>query len=399
MAIRNKSFIMLYCLIIAVFIIGIAKLFVLRFEAGDVYPAYSTLRSDPLGSKAFYESLDNLNSLTVSRNYKPLSKLHPEQGVTFFFVGIEKHKVTSVHEETRKSITRFVNAGGRLVISFMPEKSYSTKEENKCKTKQEPKKEKPSDMKVKFISLMDHWGMDFAHMEPGTHMAAERTEILQGQILPDTISCHTFLCFDKLDDSWKKIYTCNGYPVIIEKQVGKGSVVFAADTYLLSNEAMLKERHPELLTWLIGQNTRIIFDESHFGIFKSEGIASLARKYHLHWFFLALLLPIGLFIWKNSLYFVPPLDDSSITGNHFHSEKNYTDGLVSLLRRNISQHDILGLCFREWKKSLVSDKKINNDKLEKIKTVIKTEDPRYSKQGDPVRGYQAIHRIVSERKK
>ena len=36
----------------AVFVFGLVRLFELRFEVGDVYPAYSSLRSDPLGAMA-----------------------------------------------------------------------------------------------------------------------------------------------------------------------------------------------------------------------------------------------------------------------------------------------------------------------------------------------------------
>ena len=39
------------------FVLGVIYLFLLRFEAGDVYPPYSSLRADPLGTMAWYESL------------------------------------------------------------------------------------------------------------------------------------------------------------------------------------------------------------------------------------------------------------------------------------------------------------------------------------------------------
>ncbi|WP_075088131.1 hypothetical protein [Verrucomicrobium spinosum] len=32
-----------------------------RFSAGDAYPPYSSLRSDPLGSRVLFESLDRLD--------------------------------------------------------------------------------------------------------------------------------------------------------------------------------------------------------------------------------------------------------------------------------------------------------------------------------------------------
>ena len=70
---------------------GLVYLFMLRFEAGDVLPAYSSLRADPLGAKAFYQSLEHLDSLAVSRNFGRLEMLDEEfadgSGVTVFFSG------------------------------------------------------------------------------------------------------------------------------------------------------------------------------------------------------------------------------------------------------------------------------------------------------------------------
>jgi hypothetical protein len=50
----------LLALLLIAFLSGVGHLFVLRFQTGDVYPAYSSLRSDPLGARVFYESLENL---------------------------------------------------------------------------------------------------------------------------------------------------------------------------------------------------------------------------------------------------------------------------------------------------------------------------------------------------
>ncbi|MGD8493987.1 MAG: hypothetical protein PVH44_10295, partial [Desulfobacterales bacterium] len=57
------------------FVLGVIQLFLLRFEAGDVYPAYSTLRSDPLGGRAFYRGLENLRNTSIERNYRQLGNL------------------------------------------------------------------------------------------------------------------------------------------------------------------------------------------------------------------------------------------------------------------------------------------------------------------------------------
>ena len=54
---------------------GIVHLFELRFAGGDVYPAYSTLRRDPLGAAIYHDALAALPGLSVERNLRPLASL------------------------------------------------------------------------------------------------------------------------------------------------------------------------------------------------------------------------------------------------------------------------------------------------------------------------------------
>src|SRR5690242_6328937 len=51
------------------FVFGIVQLFDLRFDVGDVYPPYSSLRSDPLGTMALFESLGRMSGLTLRRDF------------------------------------------------------------------------------------------------------------------------------------------------------------------------------------------------------------------------------------------------------------------------------------------------------------------------------------------
>jgi len=73
------------------FVVGLTRLFVLRYELGDVYPPYSTLRADPLGTKALAAALDELPNVDVQRNYKPLPKLRPGGPVTLVYAGVNHH--------------------------------------------------------------------------------------------------------------------------------------------------------------------------------------------------------------------------------------------------------------------------------------------------------------------
>jgi hypothetical protein len=66
---------------------GLWQLFSLRFETGDVYPPYSSLRADPLGTKALHDSFDSLGTPRVGRSYRPLDRLEDPRGTTVFWFG------------------------------------------------------------------------------------------------------------------------------------------------------------------------------------------------------------------------------------------------------------------------------------------------------------------------
>ena len=100
------------------FIAGVSRLFILRFDSGDIYPAYSSLRSDPLGTKALYESLENLDKIAIQRNYQILHALDFEYDTTFFYIGVSAADGNPVSEELIEVFDRLTQAGGRLVLSF-----------------------------------------------------------------------------------------------------------------------------------------------------------------------------------------------------------------------------------------------------------------------------------------
>lgn len=423
---NNRILIFLCLFILAAFLIGMVRLFELRFESGDVYPPYSSLRSDPLGSKAFYEGLASIESLTVSRNFRSISKLGSGRDTTFFLLGVLPHDLESVHQDSFKALTHFIASGGRLAISLFPVKKPSDREKDSELQEKDAEKEgreaekgetgdhvsesgnngrSEPDLKEPldgFSSLIDYWGVNFNFQtKPWESKQAVPAAGPYPNGLPESISSHTALsfAFDELRDAWRTVYSRDGFPVLIERGFGSGSIVLVADSYLFSNEALLKERHPGLLAWMIGGNRSVIFDESHFGIRESSGIAGLARKYRLQWFFFGLVIVAGLFIWKNSAVFASPLDgdDAEAVARDVVSERDYTVGLVSILRRNISSRDILGVCFREWEKSSVADGKLSNEMLRKVKAVMDTESRQASHQDDPVKAYRKICEILSER--
>src|SRR5262245_45795307 len=97
--------------------LSLAHLFRLRFETGDIYPAYSSLRADPLSTKALCEGLDRL--IAARRRFQPLSKLGDGGEATLFFLGLDPDNFRMLPEDW-KSLEAFVGSGGRLVVSLLP---------------------------------------------------------------------------------------------------------------------------------------------------------------------------------------------------------------------------------------------------------------------------------------
>ncbi|MEW5722601.1 MAG: DUF4350 domain-containing protein [Thermodesulfobacteriota bacterium] len=438
-----RALALLMVLALAVFAAGLAHLFLLRFQSGDVLPPYSSLRADPLGAKALYESFEHLAEVRVSRNYLDLAKVEDEKGATLFFLGAPTWYLYLTDRYTVKSLDLFVLAGGRLVMTFLPvtrrpsgeeiekhqkevgeeeggekeseeEKGKDQgsgeedeKDEGKAGRKAEEKKDKEEKAGegdeegifgrlLRPVSLGRHWGFDFDYLQD--HGAEDRSQaVAEVAGLPESVSWHTALYFKDLGRTWRVIYTQGDRPVIIERRLGRGTIVLAADSFLLSNEALRDEPRPRLLAWMAGPRregpVRIIFEETHLGMFEQPGLAGLARKYHLHGLLAGLVVLAGLFVWKNSLSLVPASArgvDSATTV--FSSERDYHAGLVNLLRRNVPRRKILEVCFEQWQNSSESKRTDYGGAVEKAGEVVRRRD-------DPVAGYRAVCEILAEGKR
>lgn len=421
-------------MILLIFAYGLVHLFLLRFETGDMYPPYSSLRSDPLGTRGLYESLVNLNISSVNRNYLPLSQIQFKEYTTFFYLGMRVFELQSVPEEFAKAVDQLTERGGRFVMTFLPvnkkpcisAQDSEDLEEGKEKERQQEEvktakaesseqkkagsnseksevKDKPFQKSngsmpyIKTVSLKDHWGVSFQYDEDSdVPNQAQRAAEFESNTLPSPITWHSNLYFDDLKGPWKVIYHRDGHPVIIERPFKHGKILLCADSYLFSNEALRSERYPSLLIRLIGANFHVVFDEAHFGIYNVPGIAGLIRNYGFHWFFLAIALLFLLFVWKNSVHFVPPLDNNDGDGYDVSSGRDYIQGLTSLLRRNIPVKNVLRISLEEWKKSFDLKEKLQSEKIEEIANIIEMEEAMSEQRGNPVKGYKTICKKLSE---
>jgi hypothetical protein len=406
----NRTFslvLLLFCLI--GFALGIAELFKLRFESGDVYPAYSSLRTDPLGASAFYESLDRLPGISAGRDLSVNGELPAGSGVAYLHLAGDSGDWKELPEETFKEIESFLRHGGRLVVALFPEttelfkSSSQERKQSVKKTDGQPAEKsgrgKPDGKRQKtkgetgerWVSLKERWGLEFAFKKlvPGPGGSYEPIFVANNDesSLPDFVSWHSGLVITNLDQAWRVIYSRDSSPVLIERKFGAGSVVFSTDTYFISNEALQKERHAELLAWLIGPCRRVVFDEAHLGIVETPGVASLMRRYHLHGLVAGLLLLAGLFIWKNLAGFAPPGPEEK--ADAYVAGKDSAAGFVNLLRRHVAPRELLNVCLAEWEKSFPRQI-ISPARRERVQAVVDAEKARPPRERDSVRAYLAI---------
>jgi hypothetical protein len=410
---RWPIFLLLLCVV--GFAAGLYQLFKLRFETGDVYPEYSSLRADPLGTMALCESLQRMPGLSVRRDFSATEQLPDGRNTTYLHMAARSEDWEFLPVDLARELDRFVADGGRLAITFFPENQASSGAfpgfrrvgtTNSSSTKKPVTGPKASPMKQRrkltteeekeLVAAKDKWGweLDYARLAPGLAGSYQPARAVNqtGLPLPPSLTWHSALIFTNLASSWRTIYARGTNPVVVERRFGSGSMVMATDSYFLSNEAMSKERHADLLAWVVGPNTQVTFDEAHFGIVDSPGVASLMRRYRLYWLGAGLLLLAGLFIWKNALSFVPPYPEAEQEA--FVPGKDAAAGFVNLLRRNVPARDVLDVCFTEWTKSLLHGHPHLIARVDQAQAVLEQENARPRSVRNPAEAYRKVCEIL-----
>lgn len=429
---RNTLTLILGALLLGGFFYGVVRLFQFRFERGDIYPPYSSLRADPLGAKVMHDALDRIPEIQVARQIRGLSKISEPSKTTVLWLG--EIRQASWPDE----VLEFVRRGGRLVVAFKPvvsrfdwgsERNEEAKENNseneapddsnsgqtdedddeKGSQKNDAKErgrwrraltEDPRSANRSLRSILES--------DLGVTLNFEALPVYEGAIgddsarldlalpLPDWLSWHSGIVFTKPAPEWRVVYRRDNLPVLIEREYGLGSVVLSSDSYPVSNEALMKEPHPDLLAWMIGGNRTVRFDETHLGVASAPGIMTLARQYRLHGLFAGLLLLAALFLWKSSVTFLPRRTPEGAASGVVQGQDS-TGGFINLLRRHIPKTDLLKLCYREWEKSIGRAGSVSERRLRAAESLFeryRTESPKERK---PVETYRQIAEVLNRK--
>lgn len=341
-------------LVLAALVGGLAWLFQMRVAHGDMFPAYSSLRADPLGTRALHDALARVAGLRVERNYQPVHDLESSPARTIVFAGMRRAAWTNLPREDFDALDAALRSGSRVVLALRAETARTPEERDEerataAERARRLKKVDPENKQPKFmpVDFRRRWGVDVKErmlMDRGA--GARRTDDDRATGLPEALQWKSDVFFAlEPDADWHVIYRRGSEPVLAERQLGHGSLVLVADSYVLSNEALQNNRASSLLTWVIGPHARVVFDEAHLGVVARVGVAALARRYGLSGAFFMFLLLAGLFIWRRMALFVPPAESEAEVALSYHPAA----GLEALMRRALTTGELAAACTAEWR--------------------------------------------------
>lgn len=400
---ESKGTIVLGALVFVVFAVGLFQLFAIRFAAGDVYPAYSSLRADPLGVRALYESLDSVREVRVGRLYEPVDRLEAPQDTTLVWLG------DRTKERPEDQWREFVYGGGRLVLGWAPTRYEDWSPTNKPgpfpwqQNRTGPQSFTPPErlsQDPRDVAFRDDWGVELRYLplpEAGTNAPVGRAIQVADLDLPPQMSWHTTTCFTNLNEEWRVIYERESQPVVVERQFGDGSVVVTTDSFPFSNESLRSERYTRFLVWALGNNGRIIFDETHLGVESAQGIAGLMRRYRMHGLAVGALLLALIFLWRNTTSFLPRSRSAVTTSDGVIVGQGLATGFVRLLQRGIRKREILNTCFHEWKEGQATDRTCSEERVVRMEQAMMSLQDSGMTERDIVNTYGELHRIWKQR--
>lgn len=410
MAVKSSHKIILPALIcVLLFVAGLVHLLLLRFEAGDVYPPYSSLRSDPLGLQVLFESVDRVSEHAVGRNYYTADQIELNPQTTIVVSGLRYTGRYLRHKFWQRLLDRLHDNGGRLVLTFTPEfpiqADRSEREDSDSFGQDDPSDGNQTDpmdaldpedeLPEQPDQEEDKW-RGLKSFGPTLAISKDKPEIYTAQRtldgsnrLPVEIPWPTPLYFEPPDDPWQIDYRWQDKPVVVRRAWGNGTLLMIADSYLLSNEALSKQRQTGFLAWILSPQHKIIFDESHHGLVRRPGIATLARKYRLHGVFGTLVVLGLLFVWRQVAVFVPPPADDCGARAAPTSGLNTHEGVVNLMQRHIDSGELLRVCFNVWRRSCAEQ--VSDSKLLKIEQLIQDVNGR-----DSASVYRKIGKLLKQ---
>ena len=209
---------------------------------GDVYPEWSTMRADPLGTKVLFLALQRTGGVAVERNYEPWRQSVPRRA-QYVLMG-----ASPLILQDSKELAKLLSAGG----------------------------------------------MAFLALPPSTEKSALRTEKFG------------FVQATRTEVALKSgEWTCLVGTREFCKLASKGRIWLLVDGSPLRNGELHGERQTELLARLFSNGLPVVFDESHLGVNETGGVGVLLQRYRLFPAMGMMLAAALLFVWRSSVSMLP----------------------------------------------------------------------------------------------
>lgn len=274
------------------------------YERGDVYPAWSSLRSDAEGTKLLHDSLRKLAGWRVERHFGVDAKIPAEAGAVLF-LGQDPRALKNL----TTTAERLARGGARVVVGVPARRSTLRKGQKTERDSQE-------------------WlGLRFEPQSAGEYVGERFFETTTWQpVVKDTAW--------KLGDRY------------VERPLGQGSVVVLSGEEWQSG--VLREGpNGERLLRLLGPSRRVTFVESALGVSERGGIVSLMRRAGWGPAVLLLLLATALYLWRSLTPVLPERPDSVTRVE----PGGGAAAMAQLLRKHVAPSELLATCQAEWKRA------------------------------------------------
>ena len=397
---------------------AISEMMGVRLATGETYPAHSSKRAEPDGTRALFEALNRMPGVRCERNYQPVKRLRAEPGDVLIIADISGSKVQS-HcgcVEDGKTISQWASSGGRVILALRPGRATFGSEAPSSRRHQdlpsekdgkEEEEDEPSTPMKKNLKAEDMrylgcaFGL-FLHERPFSlqpdflprrPLPAADLPLNQND-LPRWFSNSFLEPAPDVEGQWTVLASKGTRPVIMERKIGKGSLIVCTDSFFLSNEALWRESNPAFLSHLLGDTRRVVFEERTHGVGENDGIMTLARRYGMHGLFIGSIVLFILFIWRNAVSLVPSDQDSDL--GHWRGDsvagQGAASGLVSILRRGIKPGQLLEKCFADWEITRPAAARMPADRIEKAREIMaEAKDNKH-----PLRQIRATYKRLCE---
>lgn len=253
--------------------LGVATYFAAEASAAHHTVEFSSLRTDPEGTRALFGAYQRLG-LRVIRGYNAdaLGQLTPAETVVFVVAPGDWGREASARYED------FMRRGGRVFVAH-PSKG----------------------------GLAERLGASLGNAKPGE---------------APTLTLHG----PWIASAWQ-----GGRVSVAQRKFGRGEAVAAGDAEFLSNEALSASPDLKLLAWLVAGRTTVWVDETTHMLGEVRGMPWLVRRYQLGSGLQWLLIVAGLWVWMRAAR-LERAPQTAIEGE-IAVEETFFDGYVRLLGR------------------------------------------------------------------